>query len=289
MTVATATGGLEDVKRLREETQAGMLDCKKALAEAGGDFDKARDLLRKKGLAAAAKRADRVAAEGVIAASVSAGSGVIAEVKCETDFVARTPDFQDLGRRVVEALAGGASTEAAVALITEVAARCGEKCELGRTASFQLPAGQHGLVASYVHAGGKVGVLVELHCGQAATASRPELARLGKTLAMQVAVSRPQYLSASEVPAEVVAREKAIFLEQAAQDPKNANKPANILEKIIEGKLKKFTSEICLVDQEFMISAESDAKVVSEYVERGGKQLGDSITIARFSRLALGA
>lgn len=281
--------GLEVVKRLREETQAGMLDCKKALEEAGGDFDKARDILRKKGLAAAAKRADRVTSEGVIAASISGKTGVLAEVKCETDFVARTPEFQDLGRRVVESLAAGGSREAAAALVTEVAAKCGEKCELGRSESFSLADGKAGLIASYVHAGGKVGVLVELHCGKAETAARPEMARVGKTIAMQIAVARPQYLAPADVPAEAVEKEKAIYLEQARQDPKNANKPANILEKIIEGKVRKFTSEICLVDQEFMISAESDAKTVSEYLARCGKDLGDVVTVARFCRFALGA
>lgn len=281
--------GLEVVKRLREETQAGMLDCKKALEESSGDYDKARDILRKKGLAAAAKRADRVASEGVIAVSVSGTAGVIVEVRCETDFVARTPEFQDLGKRVAETLAGGGSRDAAAALVTEVAAKCGEKCELGRSESYAIAAGRPGLVASYVHAGGKVGVLVELACGKAETVSNPDFAAVGKTMAMQIAVSRPQYLVPADVPAEAIEKEKAIYLDQARQDPKNASKPAAILEKIIEGKVRKFTSEICLVDQEFLISPASDAKTVSEYLSRSSKALGDTVSVARFTRLALGA
>lgn len=285
MTAATATITTEEIKRLREETAAGMLDCKKALTETGGDFEQAKDLLRKKGLAAAAKRADRSASEGVIAALVKDRIGVLAEVKCETDFVSRTDEFQALGKKVAEMMSAPSPDANAIATtVTDIAAKCGEKTELGRSSRFEIPAGRPGAIGSYIHAGGKFGVIVEVHCENAATAAGDVFLRLGKTLAMQIGAGKPRYLRREEISSEVLEREKAIYRDQAAQ----TGKPAPVIEKIVAGKVDKFCSGVCLMDQEFLIAPESDAKTTRDYVSEVSKKLGEKIEVVRFTRLELG-
>jgi elongation factor Ts len=285
VTTATISITAEDVKRLREETSAGMLDCKKALTETGGDFEAAKDLLRKKGLAAVAKRADRATSEGVIAAKVSGHVGVLVEVKCETDFVARTDEFQTLGKKVAELFAAPSPDVAGIgAMVAEVAAKCGEKTELGRTARLEVPPGAPGAVCSYIHAGGKFGVIVEIHCEKDATASGEAFLRVGKTLSMQIAAGKPRFLKREEISADVLERERAIYAEQAAA----TGKPAPVVEKIVAGKIDKYCSEVCLLNQEFLIAPESDAKTVRDYVAEAAKKIGEKIEVARFVRMELG-
>ena len=280
--MATTT---EDVKRLREMTGAGMLDCKKALDETHGDFEKAKDILRKKGLAAVAKRADRSASQGIIVAQTGADgrTGALVELRCETDFVARTEEFEKAARKLVElAVAGKADAQEVETIVAELAAKCGEKVELGRQERLEIAAGHSGVIAAYIHHGSKVGVMVEVHSAKPTVS--PELARLGRTLAMQIAVSKPRHLKREEVPATDVEREKAIFAEQA----KASGKPANVVEKMITGKLEKYYGEICLLEQEFLISPESDAKKVSDYVAEMQKKIGEAVTVARYVRLEVG-
>lgn len=285
MTTSTVSITAEDVKRLREETSAGMLDCKKALTETGGDFEKAKDLLRKKGLAAAAKRADRATSEGVIAAKVVGRVGVLAEVKCETDFVSRTDEFQALGRKVAELFAEATpNVEAISTLVADIAAKCGEKTELGRNARIEVPSGVAGAVFAYIHAGGKFGVIVEVRCEKDATASSEGFLRVGKTLSMQIAAGKPRFLKRDEIPGDVLDRERAIYAEQAAA----TGKPAPVIEKIVAGKVDKYCAEVCLLDQEFLIAPESDAKTVRDYLAESSKKLGEKVEIVQFVRLELG-
>jgi elongation factor Ts len=238
------------VKTLRERTGAGMMDCKKALSACEGDLDKAVDFLREKGLSQAAKKASRVAAEGAVAAYVSedAKVGVIVEVNCETDFVAKTDDFQALAHTIaehiaktnpkdVEALKESTLEGKKVSdLVTEKVAKIGENISLRRFVRYEV---QEGLVASYIHAGGKIGVLVDLKGGDAA---------LGKDIAMQVAATNPAYLNRTQVPADVLDHEKEVLAEQA----KNEGKPEKIIEKMVIGRIQKYYKENCLVDQEFV-------------------------------------
>lgn len=239
------------VKELRVRTGAGMMDCKKALVAVEGDMEKAVDFLREKGLAAAAKKASRIAAEGVVASYVADGSkiGAIVEINCETDFVAKTDNFKDLVNKIaahivatkpadVDALLASKIDGQSVAdLITASIAKIGEKISLRRFALYE--AAEDGLVAAYIHGGGKIGVLVELKGGNAV---------VGKDIAMQVAAANPGYLNRNQVPAAILDHEKEVLSEQA----KNEGKPAKIIEKMVNGRINKFYKEVCLVDQPFV-------------------------------------
>jgi elongation factor Ts len=280
----------EMVRELRDKTGAGMMDCKRALAESGGSMEQAVDCLRKKGLAAAAKRASRIASEGTVAARVDFVSGVLVEVNCETDFVAKTPDFQEFVREVAELVHAKApkDTDAALALpvvggtlassLTERVAKIGEKISFRRFVRYSLPAGVKGVLVPYIHAGGKIGVLVELHGGGADAA---EFLTLGKDLAMQVAAANPSYVSRENVPADVVAREKAIYREQALA----AGKPEKIVDKIAEGKLEKFYGDFCLVEQAFI--KDPDRKVRDLFQAMAAKT-GTAVGVANFVRYQVG-
>ena len=271
------------VKELRERTGAGMMDCKKALEETGGDMEAAIDLLRSRGTAKAAKRAGKEATEGAIGLHVTEGGslGALVEVACETDFVARTDDFQGLASALAEHVAtqatdlnGGAEGETLLdqkfqggdrtvgEQITEVSAKTGERILLRRVARFEAADGS---VAGYVHLTGKIGVLVEL--GGSADA---ETAR---DVAMHVAATRPLAVSAEEIPADVVERERAVYLEQV----RNEGKPENIQEKIVDGKVKKFYKENTLLEQPFVKDP-----------DRTVKALLGSATVRRFVRYELG-
>ena len=238
------------VKELRERTGAGMMDCKKALTAVEGDMDKAIDFLREKGLAAAAKKAGRIAAEGVVGAFVAADGkiGTIVEINCETDFVAKTDNFKELVIKIaahivatkpadVDALLASELDGQSVAdLVTASVAKIGEKISVRRFALFEAPEGQ---VAAYIHGGGKIGVLVELKGGSA---------ELGKDIAMHVAAANPSYLERSQVPAAELEHEKEVLAEQA----KNEGKPEKIIEKMVLGRINKYYKEVCLVDQEYV-------------------------------------
>lgn len=284
------------VKELREMTGAGMMDCKKALSATDGDFDKAIEFLREKGLATAEKKAGRIAAEGLVATTIKDGDKVaaIVEVNAETDFVAKNDVFQTFVKEVVEQ---AANTDAADidafkaekwALDTSITvdeklaamiAKIGENMNIRR---FEKIVSEDGIVVSYIHAAGKIGVLVE-----AKTESNDERVKEAlKNVAMQVAALNPKYVSTDDVPEEYKEHEKEILIAQAKNDPKNANKPENIIEKMITGRLAKELKEICLLEQEY-VKAENK-ETVAKYLEMVSKEVGTPVELKRFVRFETG-
>ncbi|KIH76589.1 translation elongation factor Ts (EF-Ts) [Geoalkalibacter ferrihydriticus] len=277
------------VAELRDKTGAGMMDCKKALTEAGGNMEEAVDLLRKKGLSAAAKKSGRVAAEGLIAAAGEGASGVLVEVNAETDFVAKNDAFQKFTAAVAEVVLreAPADVEALKALafpgtdrsvgeeLTHQIATIGENMNIRRFVRFEATPG---VVASYVHGGGKIGTLVELKTEQDQS---EDVRSLAKQLAMHVAAANPQYLVRDEVPADVLDRERDIMATKA----KESGKPDNIIPKIVEGQLNKFYGDICLTEQAYVI--DPDQKV-EQVVKALAKQLGVDVKLTRFARFQLG-
>jgi len=269
------------VGKLREMTSAGMMDCKKALTEAGGDMDKAVDILRKSGAASAAKKATRDAREGVIAQYIAPGgkSGVLVEVNCETDFVARNESFRAFCDEIAKKVATDpnanleADREAAVGKI-------GENIKIARNARMDVTG--NGLVAAYIHTGAKVGVLVEVGAGKTETASNDEFKQLVKDITLQIAAGHPFAVSREQVSAEVIAKEREI----AAQSDRLKGKPAQAMEKILQGVLDKFFQTYCLVDQGF-VKRNSEVSV-KDHVSEVAKKLGDEVTIRRFVRFQVG-
>jgi elongation factor Ts len=280
------------VKELRDKTGAGMMDCKRALGDTAGDIEAAIDWLRKKGLAAAAKKAGRVAAEGLIGVATAGKAGAVVEVNSETDFVARNELFQGFVRSVAqlavaaerdaEALKGASFAGNGKTIegeLTDLIARIGENMVLRRVS--RLTVGQ-GHVASYVHNAispglGKIGVLVALE----SAASEDVLAPLGRQLAMHVAAANPQYLDVASVPGAALERERAVLRDQAG----STGKSADIVEKMVEGRLRKFYEEAVLLDQVYVIDGESR---VAKIVEAAAKSAGAAIKITGFVRYALG-
>ena len=280
------------VKQLRDQTGAGMMDCKTALQESDGDLEAANDWLRKKGLAAAAKKAGRIAAEGLIGLSVRGPRAALVEVNSETDFVARNEEFQILVKQIaalapdaggdVERLRAATLPEAGQSVgeaINEAIGRIGENLSLRRTAAVQV---DHGAVGSYVHGAlapglGKIGVLVGLQ----STGDPDELAALGKQLAMHVAAARPLAVSADKVDARTVEREREIYADQA----RVTGKPENILDKIVDGRLRKFFEEQVLLEQNFVV--DPDLKV-KDAIDAVAERIGSSILVTGFVRYALG-
>ena len=280
------------VKDLREKTGAGMMDCKKALAETSGNLEAAVDWLRKKGLASAAKKAGRVAAEGLIGLVAVPGRGAVVEVNSETDFVARNPEFQ-AAVRAIAGLALGAegdlerlrgaklpgSGRSVAEEITHLIATIGENISLRRCAS--LAVGQ-GHVASYVHGTvgeglGRIGVLVALE----SSAPAERLKELGHQLAMHVAAANPRAVAPGDLDPELIARERAVLVDQA----RVSGKPDAIIEKMVEGRLRKFYEEVALLEQVWVIDGESK---VGKVVEAAAKSAGAPIAVTGFVRFALG-
>ena len=278
-----------DVKTLREMTSVGMMDCKKALVECDGDMDKAVEWLREKGLAKAAKKAGRIAAEGMSYALTENGVGVVVEVNCETDFCAKSDLFvafvKDIAKVIAEQDPADVDalmnckypgTELTVSeTMPEKVMSIGENLQIRRFVRFS-----ENTSVGYVHAGGKIGVLVNL-----AVDGGIDATEIGKDIAMQVAAANPSYLNESDVPADVLAKEKEIVLAQMANDPKTANKPDAIKEKMAIGKLGKFYKEACLVDQAFIKDGGMDVK---KYVADTAKALGGDIKIASFTHFTKG-
>jgi elongation factor Ts len=272
------------VKELRERTGAGMMDSKKALIEAKGDMEKAADWLRSKGLAAAAKKAGRVAAEGLVAVAVKGTQGVAVEVNSETDFVARNDKFQELVLSVAQAaLANGgdfAKTEAAKKdSVVNAVATIGENIQFRRSAGVAV---KSGIVVSYVHNAvkpdlGKIAVLVGLE----STGDASKLQAVGKQLAMHIAAANPQALTADALDKNVVARERAVFEEQS----KASGKPADIIAKMVEGRIRKFYGEVVLMEQ---VSVMDNETKIAKVVEDAGKAAGAPVKIAGFVRMAVG-
>jgi elongation factor Ts len=281
-----------DVKKLRDQTGAGMMECKNALVEANGDFEEAVTILRKRGLASAAKKAGRAANEGLIANKVAPdhSSGILAEVNCESDFVARTPDFVQLMADVLTEIekAGDAANDAwlkdpqgpIVKLLTPVIAKLGENMAVSR---FVRYAGQ-GYVGQYIHLGGKIAVQVEFSGVTPAVSGREEFGTLVKEIAMQIAAASPtsaEYVSRELVPAAILDKEKAIYRAQM----ENSGKPANVIEKIVEGKLGSFFSQVVLPEQE---SIRDPKMKVKDVIAAANKALGASVSVTRFVRLKVG-
>lgn len=283
------------VKELREKTGAGMMDCKKALTETAGDLEQAVDLLRKKGLAAAAKKASRIASEGLVGAFVTPDgrSGAMVEVNCETDFVARNEEFQtlvkDVARQAVEkapsneGLGADLMEQAFVGdqsltvsdLINQKVAKIGEKIDIRRYVRYQAEA--NGLVGSYIHLGGKIGVLIELTSGKDLSGSTAAH-DLARDLAMQVAASQPLFVRRDEVPAEQIETERRILSE--ADEIKN--KPEAVRPKIVEGRINKYFEQVCLLDQAFI---KDPGKSVTEVIK---ERMGADVSVRRFARFVLG-
>ena len=287
--MATITAAL--VKELREKTGAGMMDCKNALAETGGDIEAGVDWLRKKGLAKAAKKSGRIAAEGLVGVAVKANIGVVVEVNSETDFVARNDDFQALVRGVLAvAMDKGAKAEAEDVkashfpgggtvsdALTNAIATIGENMSLRRAQGLHVA---HGVVGHYVHGPiadslGRIGVIVALE----STGAQDALHALGRQVAMHVAAASPIALDAAGIDPAVLAREKAVL------GAKNAGKPAQVLEKIVQSGLKSYYREVCLVDQAFVHDA---SKTVAQAVKEAEKAAGAPIVLKGFVRYALG-
>ena len=278
----------QDVKTLREITGCGMMECKKALTEADGDQDKAIELLRERGLAAAAKKASRIAAEGVVKAYVDEAKkvGVVIEVNAETDFVAKNAEFQAFvdtcAKTVVEAnpadvdalnACKAVGSEMTISeLTTEKIQTIGENIKIRRFARYE------GAVATYIHAGGSIGVMVKFDTD---VADKEGFAEYGKDVAMQVAAANPSYLTEAEVPAEVLEKEKEILKVQAI----NEGKPEAIAEKMVQGRLKKFYKENCLIDQEFIKDGD---QTIKSYTDAKATELGGKIEIVSFVRFEKG-
>jgi elongation factor Ts len=278
------------VKDLREMTGAGMMDCKAALGETSGDVAKAVDLLRKKGLSKAAKKADRVAAEGLVGVAVQGNKGVLVEVNSETDFVARNDLFQGLVKMIANvALDVGADVEKIKAAktgshtiaedISETVAKIGENMTLRRAAALSVGKGAIGsyVRGAVIEGAGKLGVLVGLE----STGKADELAELGKQIAMHVAAANPLALNADDLDADLVERERSIAMEKA----KESGKPQNIVEKMVEGGLAKFRKDNALLSQLFVMDGKTP---VAEVVAQAGKEAGTPVTLAGFVRFQLG-
>ena len=284
------------VKELREMTGAGMMDCKKALTEADGNMEKAVEILREKGLAASAKKAGRIASEGMVEIFLSEDNkvGAIVEVNSETDFVAKNQVFRDY----VAAVAKQASETTAADMdaffeekwaldnqytvreaLSQQVAVIGENLNIRRFEKYEKA--QAGKLVSYIHGGGRIGVMIELACENEAD----ELVELGKNIAMQIAALNPKFITEADVPAEFIAKETEILTVQAKNDPKNAKKPDNIIAKMIEGRLKKELKEFCLVEQPYVKDTDM---TVQQYIDSVAKVVGAPISISRIVRFETG-
>ncbi len=270
------------VKELRDATGVGMMECKNVLIEAKGDKELAHKLLRERGAAVAGKKASRAANEGLVSAAVSADgqTATIIEVNCETDFVARNEGFQSFVAQLTQQALGVADGELAAQTTDQLTAKIqeiGENLKVGRNFRFQLQGA--GLLATYIHLGGKVGVLLEVGCGKAESASTEVLRDAAKDVTLHIAACNPQCLSRDQVDPALVVQEKEIYAKQVE------GKPANIIDKIVAGKLEKFYSQICLQEQGFVKDPDQS---VTQYLAARGKEVGDSFTIRRFVRVQIG-
>ena len=282
----------QDVKNLREQTGCGMMDCKKALTESNGDFDKAVEYLREKGLAAAAKKAGRIAAEGMVYAvsDVARKLGVVVEVNAETDFVAKNDLFKGFVKDVAEVIMDQNPADVTALL----ACKMGDGTVVGALQEKILVIGENikirrferyeGICAAYVHGGGTHGVLVQFDTSDE-VAAKPEFVAFGKDIAMQIAAVNPSYLNEASVPAEVLEKEKEILLAQISNDPKLASKPEPVKVKMVEGKIGKYFKENCLVDQQYV--KDSDLSV-AQYIEKTAKELGGDIQVVKYVRFEKG-
>ncbi len=276
------------VKELRDKTGAGMMDCKKALQENDGDVEKALDWLRQKGIAKAAKKVGRATSEGLVTMASSANAKTVAMTAlcCETDFVARGEQFQAFAASISELVleknpADVAALEALLGdnLQSQIAT-VGENMTLGDFARFE--ASGNNAIGVYIHANNKIGVLVELSCAKAESADNAAIKELGKNIAMQIAASSPMAVGPESLDQEVVEREREVYRQKALEE----GKPENIVEKIVEGAVKKFYKDVCLLEQLYI---RDDKKTINDVLRDAGKEVDDTIGIVRFARINLGA
>ena len=268
-----------NVAKLREMTNAGLMDCKKALTEANGDLNAAVDILRKKGVATAAKKASREANEGLIVRQIQPGAraGILVEVNCETDFVARNEAFKAFCDEVARTLMTDPKADLE-SMRTEQVAKLGENIRIARHQRLEVHG--NGIIAGYIHTGAKVGVLVEVGCQKEATAANDEFKQLVRDITLQIAAAHPHVVSREQIDATVIAKEREIASAQVK------DKPPQAIAKIVEGKLEKFYQGYCLLDQGF-VKKNSEISV-RDHVAAVGKQLGDEIAIRRFVRFQVG-
>jgi len=260
-------------------TNAGLMDCKKALTEADGNFDSAVDLLRKRGVASAAKKAGREANEGVIVQYIQPGSriGILVEINCETDFVARNENFRAFCDDVAKRLAANPKTDLEADRVAQVA-KIGENIRIARFHRMEVAG--NGMVAAYIHTGAKVGVLVEVGAGKESTVANEDFKQLVRDITLQIAAGHPYSVSREQVDPSVLTKEREIAAEQVK------NKPPQAISKIVEGKLEKFYQTYCLLDQGFV--KRNSEVTLKEHVAAVEKQLGDKIEIRRFVRFQVG-
>ena len=283
------------VKELRERTQAGMMDCKKALVACDGDMDKAIDYLREKGLSAAAKKAGRVAAEGAVYSYIHMGGkiGVLVEVNCETDFVAKTDNFINFSKNVAKhiALANPADVDALMNqkfvddesktitdLVSDATVSIGEKISIRRFARYET---NKGAVESYIHMGGKIGVLLLVENDNEASIASETFKTFYHDVALQIAAAKPSYVKKEEVPAENLAKEREILRAQAL----NEGKPEKIVDKMVDGRIQKYYKEVCLIEQPFVKDGD---KSIAQLTAEVAKEIGANINIVSFERFERG-
>jgi len=287
----------QQVKELREKTGAGMMECKKALTEAGGDMEKAVEILRTRGLAAAAKKAARTTRQGLIGYHVSADDklAVLAEVNCESDFVARTDVFQNLVAELIDHVAAKAPKHVAELLeqphqkdptvtvsqyIAGKIAKVGENMGVARFERLAAGGPNHGF-SVYIHPGAQLGVAIEMAAGKPETLARPEFKELAHDIAMQVAAADPKFLTKADVTADALDKEKRIQRERALAE----GKPEKMVDKIVEGRMGKFYEEFCLTEQIFI---KDNGVTITQLLAQKGKEMGDTLGIARFVRMKVG-
>jgi elongation factor Ts len=281
------------VKELRDKTNAGMMDCKKVLTETNGDIEASIKLLRERGIAKAGAKADREANEGIITARVnnSASTGILLEVNCETDFVSKNENFQAFVSDIADKLAGSNAADHAAALtvphgessledfVKAKVVELGENLQFRKYVRFDAAPG--GVVASYIHLGGKVGVLLEVGTTNPATASAAGFQELIKDLTLHIAASAPKGLSRNDIPEDIVNTEKEIFRVRLIEQ----GKPENIIENILKGQIAKFFAESCFLEQGFVKDPEI---TITQLLEKKGKELSDTLSVTRFVRFGLG-
>ncbi len=279
-----------DVKDLREKTGAGMMDCKNALVQANGDMEEAIKILREKGLASAAKKAGRIAAEGIVDSLIDGNVGVVVEVNCETDFVAKTPAFKAFVQEVAAQIKAGspASVEELLEqknaqgktvsdILNEKIGEIGEKIAIRRFTRFEA---EQGVADSYIHMGGKIGVLVEVNC-PGSVIGNPAFKAFVKDVAMQIAASNPLYVVPGEVPESIITEEKEILRAQALGE----GKPAQIVDKMVEGRIQKYYKDVCLMEQPFV---KDQDKAVKDILKEKIAEIGSTVSIRRFVRYEMG-
>ena len=298
--MATISAGM--VKELREKTGAGMMECKKALEASEGDMEAAVDELRKRGQAIADKKGARATKEGLIFAKVAGPVGVLVELNCETDFVARNDDFKNFGAHLTELVAAGGEVaesgdvEKLAAMscpfhgtavreaLTGLIAKVGENMGISRFLRIDASKGDGpGHIASYIHPPGKLGVLIQMQAGKAETLTQPAFIELARDLAMQVAAAAPLAVTPEGISAKTLEREKAIYVDQVKME----GKPEKMWDKIVEGKMSKFYKDVCLLEQVFVKDPEHKL-TVAKLLEAKSKELGDTIGVVRFERFTVG-